>query len=133
VNDLKAGAANAVLFTNLQEDKEPLRIDAFDCSMRDKCKGTPAEKICKGVAPRITFKAVPDKDTLTLTGMSSGIGPTAIAYWIWEIEKAAEPFYTGAEVVVKVPGLAKGTAVKLTGINKQGCFVTIEKKINPLT
>jgi hypothetical protein len=133
VNYLKAGAANAVLFTNLQEDKEPLRIDAFDCSMRDKCKGTPAEKICKGVAPRITFKAVPDKDTLTLTGMSSGIGPTAIAYWIWEIEKAAEPFYTGAEVVVKVPGLAKGTAVKLTGINKQGCFVTIEKKINPLT
>lgn len=131
VNYLKAGDANAVLFTNLQLDSAPLRIDAFDCTVRDQCKDTAAEPVCKGVSTRLAFRASQDGDKLTLNGLSGGIGTNGISIWVWSIENAPEPFYTGQNLTLPLAIPPEGITVKLTGINRMGCFMSSQQKIMP--
>lgn len=127
---LKDGKTNAARFVNLP-DPEPIEVPAFDCSVRDQCKDTPAEKVCKEKTPQIDMEAVSSGDQITLTASFSA-GPTLapISWWFWEVSGSTDALYTGRQVSAKVPNLGRtGTTVKLTGITRTGCFVSIRRVI----
>lgn len=133
VRYMKTEKANTAMFTNLQMDAAPLQVPAFDFSVRDQCKGTPYEKVCTEKPPQIAFGKSSSGDQMILTANTSGVGMSSIASFIWYVDNSTEPFYLGSQVVVKVPNLLKtGTTIRLTGITKQGCFVTAIDKINPM-
>jgi hypothetical protein len=127
----KAGSNNDVLFSNLQIDAAAIQIPAFDASLRDQCKGTPPQKVCKEALPRISFNATIAGDQLTLTAIGSEVGKAEIIQWIWEVERSTQALYAGSQIVANVPKIARtGATVKLMGLSKQGCFVTFVQKVN---
>ena len=133
VRYMKTGDVNGTLFTNLQIDSAPVRVPVSDISVRDQCKDTPFEKLCKDTMPRVGIKPVRSEgDVLTLSILGAPALQTAGITWIWEVERSAEAIYVGPEVKVKVPGLAQGTKVKLTGITKQGCVVSATQTVGAL-
>ena len=133
VRYMKTEKVNGVLFTNLQIDSAPVQVPVSDCSVRDQCKDTAFEKLCREKLQPVEIKAVTSEgDMLHLSILGTPVPPTTGITWIWEVERSTEAIYTGPEVKVKVPGLAQGTKVKLTGISKSGCVVSATKNTSVL-
>lgn len=133
VRYMKTAEVNGTLFTNLQIDSAPVRVPVSDVSVRDQCKDTPFEKLCKETIPRVGIKPLRSEgDILTLSILGAPSLLTSGITWLWEVERSAEAIYIGPEVKVKVPGLAQGTKVKLTGITKQGCVTSVTQTVGAL-
>ncbi|MBK7936669.1 MAG: hypothetical protein IPJ82_06075 [Lewinellaceae bacterium] len=133
VRYMKTGEVNGALFSNLQIDSAPVQVPVSDISIRDQCKDTAFEKLCKETIPRVGIKPLRSEgDILTLSILGAPSLLTSGITWLWEIERSAEAIYIGPEVKVKVPGLAQGTKVKLTGITKQGCVTSVTQTVGAL-
>ncbi len=133
VRYMKTGNVNGATFSNLQVDSPPVHVPAFDSSMRDQCKDTPLEKLCNEPAVRVGIKPVRlEGDVLDLSLIGPATLQTLGITWIWEVERSTEALYLGPEVKVTVPGLSKGTKVKLTGITKQGCVISATQTVSAL-
>ena len=72
------------------------------------------------------------RDVLDLSLIGPATLQTSGITWIWEVERSTEALYLGPEVKVTVPGLSKGTKVKLTGITKQGCVISATQTVGAL-
>lgn len=133
VRYMKSGNSNAAMFSNLEVDVPPVNVPAFDCYLRDRNKDVPAQRLCNDRPPQLAFTKAVSGDQIILTANTSGVGVGFVQHWIWEVQGGSELLYSGSQLVVKVPDLAKkGTTIKLTGITKNGCFATVFDRIPPV-
>jgi len=118
---------NGTISTNFGMNNERNVVPAFDCRERNQCVGSDFANLCleKIGNPDFSIRQM-DNSFFNLTSITKN---KTLVSWVWDIinTTAQEPFYTGESLDAIIPkpiGI-----VRLTVINKNGCFAFIDKGI----
>lgn len=117
---------NGTISTNFGMNNERNVVPAFDCRERNQCTGSDFTNLCLGKIGKPDFSIRQmDNGFFNLTSITKN---RTLVSWVWDVinTTAQEPFYTGESLDAIIP---KPTGiVRLTVINKNGCFAFIDKE-----